>query len=99
MLKFKIEKVKNQVEEYEYEDFSHDYRLGLLQNRDKFLQLFGGDRELIKLRETNERDEKLNALTLSFFGTVIGGILVYLLVDLISNIDRKMERIVPAYKL
>jgi len=61
--------------------------------------MFEGDRELVKLRETEEKNEKLDTLTLTVFGSIIGGILVYLLVDFVSNIDRKMERITPAYTL
>jgi prolipoprotein diacylglyceryltransferase len=61
--------------------------------------MFEGDRELVKLRETEEKNEKLDTLTLTVFGSIIGGILVYLLVDFVSNIHRKMERITPAYTL
>lgn len=99
LLEIKKLKVKNQVEEYEIEDFSHDYRLSLIENDDKFIKMFEGDDQLLKMREESEKNEKVEFAILNFFGMVLGGLIVYSAVTFLSNIDREVERISPSYLL
>ena len=50
LLTIKKNKLKDQIEEYEYDDFSRDYRLSLLLNEEKFLKMFDGKDSLLKMR-------------------------------------------------
>ena len=99
LLNLKKMKVKNQLEEYEYDDFIHDYRLSLIENDDKFIKMFDGDQQLLKMREENEKSEKIDFAIYNFFGIIFSGVLIFTFVSFISNIDREMERIFPSYNL